>query len=41
MRAIVLRGATWADNAPALLILAAMGLALFTLCALRFPRKVT
>ncbi len=40
MRAIVLRGATFADCAPALLILAGMGLVLFTLCALRFQRKV-
>lgn len=40
MRAIILRGATFADFGTQLLILGTMGLVLFTLCALRFKRKV-
>jgi ABC-2 type transport system permease protein len=40
MRAIVLRGAGYADVAPSLLILAGMGAVLFTLCAVRFQSKV-
>jgi ABC-2 type transport system permease protein len=40
MRAIILRGATLAEFWLPLVILAAMGLALFSLCALRFRRKM-
>ena len=40
MRAIVLRGATLPEYGRSLLILAVMGATLFTLCALRFKRKV-
>ena len=40
MRAIILRGATLADFWFNLVVLAAMGVALFSLCALRFRRKI-
>lgn len=40
MRAIILRGATFADFGTQLLVLGTMGVVLFTLCALRFKRKV-
>jgi ABC-type multidrug transport system permease subunit len=39
-RAIVLRGATMADFAVNIFVLGAMGLGLFSLCALRFRRKI-
>ncbi|TMQ01675.1 MAG: ABC transporter permease [Verrucomicrobia bacterium] len=39
-RAIILRGASLTDFWQHLVILAAMGLALFTLCALRFKQKI-
>ncbi|HRI15289.1 MAG TPA: ABC transporter permease [Verrucomicrobiota bacterium] len=39
-RAIVLRGADLADFGRHLVILAAMGIGLFVLCALRFRQKV-
>ena len=41
MRAIVLRGATLMEFWRHFLILAAMGFTFFTLCALRFQRKLT
>jgi len=41
MRGIVLRGATLAEFWRHLLILAAMGVGLFSLCAVRFKKKVT
>jgi ABC-2 type transport system permease protein len=41
MRAIILRGATLAEFWRHLLILAVMGGVLFSLCALRFKRKMT
>lgn len=40
MRAIILRGATLADFSRHLLVLAVMGGVLFSLCALRFQRKI-
>ena len=40
MRAIILRGATFADFGRQLLILGVMGGVLFSLCALRFKRKL-
>jgi ABC-2 type transport system permease protein len=40
MRAIILRGATLMDFWSNLAVLAAMGVALFCLCALRFRRKI-
>jgi len=40
MRAIILRGATLAEFWLNLVILSAMGLALFAFCALRFRRKI-
>ena len=39
-RALVLRGASLGDFWVNLVVLAAMGLALFSLCALRFKRKI-
>jgi drug efflux transport system permease protein len=39
-RAFVLRGATLADFWPHLVVLAAMGLVLISLCALRFKQKI-
>jgi ABC-2 type transport system permease protein len=39
-RALVLRGAALGDFWFNLVMLAAMGLALFSLCALRFRRKI-
>ena len=39
-RAFVLRGATLADFWPHLVVLAGMGLALISLCALRFKQKI-
>jgi ABC-2 type transport system permease protein len=39
-RAFVLRGATLADFWPHILVLAGMGLALISLCALRFRQKI-
>jgi ABC-2 type transport system permease protein len=39
-RAIVLRGATLAEFWSSILVLAAMGAALFSLCALRFHKKI-
>src|SRR5438876_11504005 len=39
-RAVILRGASLADFWQHLVILAAMGLALFALCALRFRKKI-
>jgi ABC-2 type transport system permease protein len=41
MRAIILRGATLAEFWLHLTILAVMGLALFTLCVLRFQKRLT
>lgn len=41
MRAIILRGATLADFWSHLVILAAMAIALFALCALRFRKRIT
>jgi drug efflux transport system permease protein len=40
MRAIILRGASWPDFWLHLVVLSAMGLALFALCALRFKKKI-
>ncbi len=40
MRAIILRGATLAEFWQPLVILAVMGIALFSLCALRFKKKM-
>jgi drug efflux transport system permease protein len=40
MRAIILRGASLAEFSSHLIVLAAMGLALFTLCTLRFRKKI-
>ena len=40
MRAIVLRGASLAEFGSHLAIMSAMGLGLFTLCALRFKQKI-
>lgn len=40
MRAIVLRGASFADFWPSLAVLAAMGFVLFSLCALRFKNRI-
>jgi len=40
MRAIILRGASFAEFWHSLVVLAAMGFALFALCALRFQRKI-
>ena len=40
MRAIILRGASLADFWSSIVILAAMGAALFSLCALRFQQKI-
>src|SRR5438094_3956544 len=40
MRAVILRGASLADFWQHLLILTAMGFALFSLCALRFKKKI-
>jgi ABC-2 type transport system permease protein len=39
-RAIVLRGASLGDFALNIVVLAGMGLALFSLCALRFKQKI-
>jgi len=39
-RAVILRGASLADFWPHLVILTGMGLALFSLCALRFRKKI-
>ena len=39
-RAVILRGASLADFWQHLVILSAMGFALFSLCALRFKRKI-
>ncbi len=41
MRAIILRGATLAEFSRHVLILAVMGATLFSLCALRFRKKMT
>jgi hypothetical protein len=41
MRAIILRGATLADFWLNLVILSAMGFALFAFCALRFKKKIS
>jgi ABC-2 type transport system permease protein len=40
LRAIILRGASLADFWPHLIILGSMGWALFTLCALRFRKRI-
>jgi ABC-2 type transport system permease protein len=40
MRAIVLRGASLTEFWLNIVVLAAMGLGLFTLCALRFKNKI-
>jgi ABC-2 type transport system permease protein len=40
LRGIILRGATLADFWRELVILAAMGIALFAVCALRFRSKI-
>ena len=40
MRAIVLRGASLADFWLNIVMLAGMGVAVFSLCALRFKRKI-
>jgi ABC-2 type transport system permease protein len=40
MRAIMLRGASFQDFWMHFAVLAGMGLVLFTLCALRFQRRI-
>ena len=40
MRAIILRGASLFEYAPHLVILTFMAIALFTVCALRFQKKI-
>ena len=40
MRAIILRGATLAEFSPAIAVLFCMSVGLFSLCALRFQRKM-
>jgi ABC-2 type transport system permease protein len=40
MRAIILRGATLAEFWSSIVVLAVMGAVLFSLCALRFRKKI-
>jgi ABC-2 type transport system permease protein len=40
MRAVILRGATWAEFWQPLVVLAFMGATLFSLCALRFKKRL-
>jgi ABC-type multidrug transport system permease subunit len=41
MRAIILRGAGWADFWPSFAVLCGMAVVLFAMCASRFRRQLT